>query len=53
LVQHGQSIPDAVEHDPRGSVNIPFTTPPEAEKPQSSVMPLDLPVLPLERLRSG
>ncbi len=55
LVAPGQSIPDAVEQDPRGSAstNIPFTTPPE--KPQSSVLPItDLPVLPsLERLRSG
>jgi len=53
LVQPGESIPDAVEQDPRGTLNIPFTTPPEPDKPQSSVMPLDLPVLPLERLRSG
>src|SRR6185503_3084798 len=55
LVAPGQSLPDAVEHDPRGSASmgIPFTTPPE--KPQSSVLPItDLPVLPpLERLRSG
>jgi hypothetical protein len=51
MVQPGQSIPDAVEQDPRGSMNIPFTTPPE--KPQSSVVPIDVPALPLERLRSG
>jgi two-component system, cell cycle response regulator len=55
LVGPGQSIPEAVEQDQRGSanMNIPFTTPPE--KPQSSVLPItDLPVLPsLERLRSG
>ena len=54
LVAPGQSIPAAVEQDPRGSasMNIPFTTPPE--KPQSSVLPIsDLPILPLERLRSG
>jgi two-component system, cell cycle response regulator len=54
MVAPGQSIPDAVEHDPRGSanMNIPFTTPPE--KPQSSVLPInDVPALSLERLRSG
>jgi predicted signal transduction protein with EAL and GGDEF domain len=54
LVAPGQSIPAAVEQDPRGSANvsIPFTTPPD--KPQSSVLPItDVPVLPLERLRSG
>jgi len=55
LVAPGQSLPDVVEHDARGSASmgIPFTTPPE--KPQSSVLPInDLPVLPpLERLRSG
>jgi diguanylate cyclase (GGDEF)-like protein len=50
LVSPGQSIPEAVEQDPRG--NIPFTTPPE--KPQSTVMSIEVPVLPsLERLRSG
>jgi hypothetical protein len=33
-------------------MSIPFTTPPE--KPQNSVLPItDVPVLPLERLRSG
>ena len=54
LVAPGQSIPAAVEQDARGSanLNIPFTTPPD--KPQSSVLPItDVPVLPLERLRSG
>jgi hypothetical protein len=54
LVAPGQSIPAAVEQDPRGSssVGIPFTTPPE--KPQSVVPVPDMPgVLPLERLRSG
>jgi two-component system cell cycle response regulator len=54
LVAPGQSVPAAVEQDPRGSasMNIPFTTPPE--KPQSSVLPItDVPILPLERLRSG
>jgi diguanylate cyclase (GGDEF)-like protein len=51
LVGPGQSLPDVVEHDPRGSVSIPHTTPPA--KPQSSVMPIDLPALSLERLRSG
>ncbi len=54
LVTPGQSIPEAVEQDLRGpaSVNIPFTTPPES--PQTSVLPIgDLPVVPLERLRSG
>jgi hypothetical protein len=55
MVAPGQSIPAAVEQDPRGSANIPFTTPPG--QPQSSVLPItDIPVLPLEsleRLRSG
>lgn len=54
LVAPGQTLPEAVEQDPRGSasVNIPFTTPPE--RPQTSVLPItDLPLLPLERLRSG
>jgi len=54
LVAPGQSIPAAVEQDTRGSASmgIPFTTPPD--KPQSSVLPItDVPVLPLERLRSG
>lgn len=51
LVGPGQSLPDDVEQDPRGSVNIPYTTPPD--KPQSSVLPIDLPALSLERLRSG
>jgi hypothetical protein len=53
LVSPGQSIPDAVEQDARGSanMNIPFTTPPE--KPNSVLPITDVPVLPLERLRSG
>ena len=54
LVAPGQSIPAAVEQDARGSasMSIPFTTPPD--KPQNSVLPItDVPVLPLERLRSG
>mgnify|MGYP001554249075 FL=1 len=54
LVAPGQSLPAVVEQDPRGSasMSIPFTTPPE--KPQSSVLPInDVPILPLERLRSG
>ena len=54
LVAPGQSIPAAVEQDARGSTNasIPFTTPPD--KLESSVLPItDVPVLPLERLRSG
>jgi diguanylate cyclase (GGDEF)-like protein len=54
LVAPGQSIPQAVEQDPRGSLNlgIPVTTPPE--KPHSSIVPVpDMPALPLERLRSG
>ncbi|HYP90267.1 MAG TPA: diguanylate cyclase [Polyangiaceae bacterium] len=54
LVGPGQSIPDAVEHDQRGSASmgIPFTTPPE--RPRNSVLPItDVPALPLERLRSG
>ncbi|HEX2870326.1 MAG TPA: diguanylate cyclase [Polyangiaceae bacterium] len=54
LVAPGQSLPAVVEQDTRGSASmgIPFTTPPE--KPQSSVLPInDVPVLPLERLRSG
>jgi two-component system, cell cycle response regulator len=54
LVAPGQSIPAAMEHEPRGSasMNIPFTTPPD--KQQSSVLPItDVSVLPLERLRSG
>jgi predicted signal transduction protein with EAL and GGDEF domain len=53
LVAPGQSLPEAVEQDPRGSanMNIPFTTPPE--RPQTSVLPIDIPALPLERLRSG
>lgn len=54
LVAPGQSLPEAVEQDTRGSasMSIPFTTPPEA--PQTSVLPInDVPVLPLERLRSG
>lgn len=53
LVAPGQSLPEAIE-EARGpaSMNIPFTTPPE--KGQNSVLPItDLPVLPLERLRSG
>jgi len=54
LVAPGQSIPAAVEQDPRGSANIPFTTPPEQPP---SVLPItDIPMLPLdslERLRSG
>jgi two-component system cell cycle response regulator len=53
LVGQGESIPEAVEQDPRGSTNmgIPLTTP---EKPQSSVLSnTDVPALPLERLRSG
>lgn len=53
LVGPGQSLPEAVEQDPRGSanMNIPFTTPPE--RPQTSVLPIEIPALPLERLRSG
>jgi predicted signal transduction protein with EAL and GGDEF domain len=54
LVAPGQSLPEAVEQDARGSasMSIPFTTPPEA--PQTSVLPInDIPSLPLERLRSG
>jgi len=54
LVAPGQSIPAAVDQDARGSasMSIPFTTPPD--KPQNSVLPItDVPVLPLERLRSG
>ena len=54
LVAPGQSLPDAVEQDARGStnMNIPFTTPPD--KPQSTVLPItDLPSVPLERLGSG
>jgi hypothetical protein len=53
LVGQGESIPEAVEQDPRGSTNVgtPLTTP---EKPQSSVQSnTDVPALPLERLRSG
>lgn len=54
LVAPGQSLPEAVEQDARGSasMSIPFTTPPEA--PQTSVLPItDVPILPLNRLRSG
>jgi two-component system, cell cycle response regulator len=53
LVAPGQSIPAAVEQDSRGSASmgIPFTTPPE--RAQNSVLPVDVPILPLERLRSG
>jgi two-component system chemotaxis response regulator CheY len=51
LVAPGQSLPDVVEQELRGSANIPYTTPPE--KPEASVMPIDVPVLSLERLRSG
>jgi diguanylate cyclase (GGDEF)-like protein len=53
LVAPGQSLPQAVEQDVRGSsdVGIPFTSPPE--KPQSSVVNIDVPLIPLERLRSG
>jgi diguanylate cyclase (GGDEF)-like protein len=54
LVAPGQSVPEAVEQDPRSSANmkIPFTTPPE--KPENSVLPItDVPALTLERLRSG
>ncbi len=52
LVGPGQTLPDAVEHDTRGSVSIPFTTPPE--KSQAAVLPIDVPGLPaIERLRSG
>jgi two-component system, cell cycle response regulator len=62
LVAPGQSLPEAVEQDPRGSasMNIPFTTPPAAPSvnatpaSQSSVLPIsDVPALSLERLRSG
>jgi two-component system, cell cycle response regulator len=55
LVAPGQSLPEAVEQDQRGStttMGIPFTTPPEP--PQTNVLSInDVPVLPLERLRSG
>jgi two-component system, cell cycle response regulator len=52
LVAPGQSIPDAVEQDLRGNVSVPFTPPPP-DKPQSTVVPIDVPPLTLERLRSG
>jgi hypothetical protein len=51
LVSPGESIPAAVEQDPRGSVNLPFATP--SDKPQPTVLPIDVPALALERLRSG
>jgi hypothetical protein len=54
LVAPGQSLPEAVEQDARGSanMNIPFTNP--LEPPRTSVLPItDLPHLLLERLRSG
>lgn len=51
LVSPGESIPAAVEQDPRGSVNLPFAAP--SDKAQPTVLPIDVPALPLERLRSG
>jgi predicted signal transduction protein with EAL and GGDEF domain len=51
LMAAGQSVPDASDHDSRGSLNIPYTTPPD--KPHSNVMSIDVPVLSLERLRPG
>jgi two-component system cell cycle response regulator len=54
LVAPGQSLPEAVEQDARGSssLGIPFTTPPE--RPQTSVLPInDLPLTPVTRARSG
>ena len=63
LVAPGQSLPEAVEQDPRGSasMSIPFTTPPAAAPAgaagptsQSTVLAIpDVPALPIERLRSG
>jgi hypothetical protein len=51
MVTPGESIPAAVEQDQRGAANVPFTTPPQ---PPSHVVPItDVPVLPIERLRSG
>jgi len=54
LVNPGQSLPEVFEVDSaaNAAVSIPFTTPPE--KPQSSVLAFtDVPLHPMERLRSG
>jgi PleD family two-component response regulator len=52
LVGPEQSIPEAVEQDQRGSisVSIPFAAAPDTGQ---SVLPIDLPPMTLERLRSG
>lgn len=51
LVSPGQSISDVVEQEPLCNMNIPLTLPPEM--PQPTVLAMDMPVISLERLRSG